>query len=85
MLISSCEKEGPLGFKTGQEYFPDYNVFLKVADVGEDWVEFTKTEYSDYNSRKGAELRTKEIMMRRTYREHKSTLEKDLPKFDYNK
>jgi len=42
MLISSCQKEGPLGFKTGQKYTysSEYPKTYEVIDVGEDWVEF---------------------------------------------
>ena len=44
-LISSCQKEGPFGFKTGQKYEYYYSGQKKwgvweVVDVGPDWVEF---------------------------------------------
>jgi hypothetical protein len=43
MLISSCQKEGPLGFKTGQEYeyrHKDTTFVIEVVDAGKDWVDF---------------------------------------------
>nr|MBR9811971.1 hypothetical protein [bacterium] len=47
MLISSCQKEGPLGFKTGQEYkYRGGSTSYEVIDVGEDWVEFERTSES---------------------------------------
>ena len=43
VLISSCRKEGPLGFKTGQEYiYGTGDTVWEVVDVGKDWVEFEK-------------------------------------------
>lgn len=56
LFVSSCRKEGPLGFKVGQEYkyshrfFGDYGRWenhtetREVTDVGSDWVEFESEE-----------------------------------------
>ena len=44
ILVTSCEKEGPLGFKTGQTYIAKEKretKELSVIDVGDDWVEFS--------------------------------------------
>ena len=43
ILVTSCEKEGPLSFKTGQTYIAKETretKELSVIDVGDDWVEF---------------------------------------------
>ena len=63
VLVSSCRKEGPYGFKTGQEYtyyrknfdgeVTQYDV--EVVDAGEDWVEFESEGGSRYRKTK-AEL-----------------------------
>ena len=64
MLISSCQKEGPLGFKTGQEYeytvrslsskVPDTVYIWEVIDVGKDWVEFENESGSSFRKTKAS-------------------------------
>ncbi|MDE0836736.1 MAG: hypothetical protein OSA84_10335 [Akkermansiaceae bacterium] len=53
ILVTSCEKEGPLGFKTGQTYIAKETHEtheLSVIDVGDDWVEFSFEEEGETKS-----------------------------------
>ena len=64
VLVSSCRKEGPYGFKTGQEYtYQRLSAYdgesliydVEVVDAGKDWVEFEREDGDRYRKTK-AEL-----------------------------